>query len=110
MAIFVHWILVAIPGSLLFRETHVDRIWMHITKNPFAGSQDDWIGASVVLGLVVMVSLPLIFSFFVERYLKERLEQSEWLVPIQTTTWAVLGVFMFVFYRVSTYDFIYFQF
>ena len=51
-----------------------------------------------------------LFSFFVERYLKERLEQSEWLVPIQTTTWAVLGVFMFVFYRVSTYDFIYFQF
>jgi hypothetical protein len=32
-----------------------------------------------------------------------------WL-PVQSTSWAVFALGMFVFYRVSSYDFIYFQF
>ena len=60
--------------------------------------------------MVVLVSTPLIISHFVERYVMPRAQHSLWWVPVQTSAWAAFGMAMFVFYRVSSYDFIYFQF
>jgi hypothetical protein len=51
-----------------------------------------------------------VLSHYVERVVLPRLQATPWLLPAQTATWAVFGMMMFVFYRVSTYDFIYFQF
>jgi hypothetical protein len=51
-----------------------------------------------------------VLSHFVERWVAPRLERSPWLLPAQTATWAVLGILMFVFYRMSASDFIYFTF
>ena len=49
-------------------------------------------------------------SDFVVRYFAPRIRESSWLLPIQTGSRAVFGMAIFVFYRVSAHDFIYFQF
>lgn len=110
LAVAFHLVAVSIPGSLLFRETHVDRILQHLSKNPFAATEEEWMATSVVLGICGVAAVPLVLSHVVERYLVPRLEHSPWWTPIQTGTWSLLAAGMFVFYRVSTYDFIYFQF
>ena len=51
-----------------------------------------------------------IAAHYLERYLVPRIEHTRWWLPIQTGTWAVLAVVMFVFWRTSAYDFVYFQF
>jgi len=110
MAIVLHLFAVAIPGSLLFRETHIGRILGHLQKNPFSAEPDQWIAATTVVGITLVFSLPLILSHFVEHRWWDRLRASVWWWPLQTTAWSVYVVMMFVFYRVTTYDFIYFQF
>jgi D-alanyl-lipoteichoic acid acyltransferase DltB (MBOAT superfamily) len=110
MAVTFHLLAVSIPGSMLFRETHVQRIWQHLTKNPFVASDAEWMATSVVLGMVAVVSFPLCVAHVVERWVLPKIEGSRWMLPLQTTTWSLYAVGMFVFYRVSTYDFIYFQF
>ncbi len=110
LAIAFHLVVVSIPGSMLFRETHVDRIWRYLTKNPFVASEEEWMATAVVTGMVVAVSVPLCIAHVVERWVLPRIEESRWFLPVQTTAWSLYVVAMFVFYRVSTYDFIYFQF
>jgi len=110
IAVTFHLIAVSIPGSMLFRETHITRIWQHLTKNPFVATEDEWMATAVVIGMVAVVSTPLCIAWAVERWVLPRIDQSRWFLPVQTTAWSVYAVGMFVFYRVSTYDFIYFQF
>jgi alginate O-acetyltransferase complex protein AlgI len=110
MAIVLHLFAVAIPGSLLFRETHISRVIEHLQKNPFAAEPDQWIAATTVVGITLVFSLPLILSHFVEYRWWDRLRASVWWWPMQTSAWSMYVVMMFVFYRVTTYDFIYFQF
>ncbi len=109
-AVAFHLVAVSIPGSLLFRETHLDRIVQHLAQYPFAATAHEWMATMVVLGVVAATSVPLVLSHFVERHLIERIRPTPAWLPIQTGTWAMLGLAMFVFYRVSAYDFIYFQF
>jgi alginate O-acetyltransferase complex protein AlgI len=110
MAIAFHFFAVSVPGSLLFRETHLDRIVEHLQRNPFVATPDEWIATSVVIGMTLLCAVPLVLSHYVERLLLPRLRESVWWLPLQTSAWATFGMMMFVFYRVSTYDFIYFQF
>ncbi|MEQ1569172.1 MAG: MBOAT family O-acyltransferase [Myxococcota bacterium] len=111
IAIAFHYTCISIPGSLLFRETHASRIWMYLQKNPFAvGAPEEWIAVKVVVGMTIASATPLILSHFVVKYLLPRIERSEWRLPLQTGSWAVFGMAMFVFYRMSASDFIYFQF
>lgn len=110
IAVAINFTVVSIPGSMLFRETHVDRLIMHLSKNPFAATADEWMATSVVLGMTAVVAVPLMLAWLAERAVIPRLQESVWLLPARTTTWAVLGCMMFVFYRVSAYDFVYFQF
>ncbi len=110
MAIVFHFFAVSMFGSLLFRETHLDRIVSHLSKNPFAATADEWIATSVVVGMTLLMAGPLVLSHYVERHLLPRLQGTPIWLPLQSTSWAVFGLGMFVFYRVSSYDFIYFQF
>jgi alginate O-acetyltransferase complex protein AlgI len=109
-AIVFHFFCVSVPGSLLFRETHIDRLGRYLQLNPFAATEDEWIATSVVLGFTLLGAAPLVLSHYVEKGLLPRLQGTPWLLPIQTASWAAFATMMFVFYRVSTYDFIYFQF
>jgi hypothetical protein len=110
LAVAFHLLAVSLPGSLLFRETHVERLMRHFSTNPFVAEPDQWIAAITVAGVTLVLALPLILSHFVEHYWWERLERSVWWWPLQTTTWSVIIVFLILFYRVTSYDFIYFQF
>lgn len=110
MAVVFHFFAVSMFGSLLFRETHLDRIVQHVSKNPFVASPDEWIAVSVVVGMTMLMALPLVVSHVVERHVLPTLRTQPIWIPIQSTSWAVFGLGMFVFYRVSSYDFIYFQF
>jgi D-alanyl-lipoteichoic acid acyltransferase DltB (MBOAT superfamily) len=110
LAIVFHMVAVSIPGSLLFRETHLLRIVEHLQKNPFAASTDDWVATTVVLGVTLIAATPLIVSHYVEHYAWPYLEKSRWWLPIQTSAWGCYATMMFLFYRVTQYDFIYFQF
>jgi hypothetical protein len=63
-----------------------------------------------MLGAVVVAATPLVLALIFERVAWRRLEGSPWLLPVQTTSWAVLLVVILVFARDGAADFIYFQF
>ncbi len=97
-------------GWMIFRETHIDRLLHYWTLSPFAGTPDQWIAATVMLGVTVVHAAPLVFALIIERVLLPRLEGSPWLLPARTTAWAVLLLATLSFVRDGAADFIYFQF
>jgi hypothetical protein len=60
--------------------------------------------------MTLVTSAPLLLSWAVRRWVVPRLEGHPVLLPLRTTTWAVLALGVLVFYRVSAYDFVYFRF
>ncbi len=97
-------------GWLIFRETHFDRLVSHLSTNPFSASPDEWVAASALMAVCVLCAIPSCFKLAWEKQVTPRLEGSPWALPLQTTSWAVIAVCCFVFFRASTTDFIYFQF
>jgi D-alanyl-lipoteichoic acid acyltransferase DltB (MBOAT superfamily) len=113
MAIAFHLVAVSLPGSLLFRETSLVRIAhdFEITfTRPFAASSDEWIAATTVVGITAICTVPLIASFFVERYAIPKLRPTVWWLPAQTTGWVAMVLVIALFFRSSAMDFVYFQF
>jgi alginate O-acetyltransferase complex protein AlgI len=111
MAVLFHFFAVSVPGSMLFRETHVSRIWQHLHKSLFDATNDEWVATAVLVGMTLMTATPMMLAHVVERNVLPRVQhQPLVMVPLQTSSWAVFGMAIFVFYRVSASDFIYFQF
>ncbi len=110
LAIAVHFVAVGVVGAMIFRESRLDRIVSHLQTSPWSGTLDDFVAASVVLGMTAAVAVPFSLGHFVTRYVAPGLRGSRWAAPLQTTAWAVFAVALFVFYRVGRSDFIYFQF
>ena len=110
LAIAFHLLVVGLFGSMLFREQHVDRIVQYLSTNPLVASGDEWVATTVVLSVTCIVTLPLLLGYLFDVYLKPRVEDSTWYLPIQTTAWAFYAVMMAVFYRGIAQDFVYFQF
>jgi hypothetical protein len=95
----------------MFRETHLERLLTDFTKNPFSGSDDQWVAAIAVVGVTVTFALPMIASHYVERLALPRLRNlGVWWLPVETFAWSVLVMVMFIYWRASAYDFVYFQF
>jgi hypothetical protein len=63
-----------------------------------------------MLGVVAVGALPLLLVLALERLVLPRLQGTPWLLPAQTTAWAVLLVIILAFVRDAASDFIYFQF
>lgn len=97
-------------GWLIFRELDIARIARFLTANPLDASPEQWIATTVMLGVTAVAATPLILGLLVQRYVLPRLERSDWYLPIQTTTWAAFALALFFFVRMSSLDFIYFQF
>jgi len=110
LAIAFHLVFVSMVGSLIFREPSLPRLIQHFQTPPFSGTKEEWIAVAVMLGITAAASSPYLLSTLYLRFIHDRLRASYWLLPIQTTGWALAAMAMFVFYRVSAYDFIYFQF
>ncbi len=110
VAITIHMFGVMIPGGLLFREVSIGRVWQHLSQNPLAYTPDELSVALVVLSVAVAASLPMVIAVPIEDHVLERLKRSAWYFPLQTTTWSLWAAMIFIFYRETSYDFIYFQF
>jgi D-alanyl-lipoteichoic acid acyltransferase DltB (MBOAT superfamily) len=110
LATVFHLVVVGLVGSMLFREQHVGRIVEHLTRNPLAGSLEEWVAAVVVMSVTAFMTAPLLMGWLWDRYVRARVEMTVWHLPIQTTAWAGYVAVMSVFYRVSAQDFVYFQF
>ena len=110
IAIVFHLLAVGLVGSLFFREQNAGRILEHLSRNPFAGTMDDWVATVVVLSVTLAGCVPLFLGWLFDRYAKPKVEGSPWLLPLQTTAWAAYLAAMTVFYRLTAQDFVYFQF
>ncbi|MEN0062111.1 MAG: MBOAT family O-acyltransferase [Myxococcota bacterium] len=108
--ILFHLGFVGLVGSLLFRETRIERLLNVFSSWPWMGNADDVIAATVIVAVTGVACVPLIAQWLVVTRLVPRIEASPWLLPIQTTTWAALIAAMFLFYRTTLQDFVYFQF
>jgi alginate O-acetyltransferase complex protein AlgI len=110
LAVGFHLVAVSLVGSLIFREPHVGRLIRHLGKHPFSASREEWVAVAVLLGITGVATLPYAAAALYTWLVHPRLSRTPWILPTQTTLWALAGLCMFVFYRVSAYDFIYFQF
>jgi len=64
----------------------------------------------VLATATVVFTLPLLLGWVWGETVGKRLEGSPWRLPVQTTAWACWIFAMFVFYRTTAQDFVYFQF
>jgi D-alanyl-lipoteichoic acid acyltransferase DltB (MBOAT superfamily) len=97
-------------GWYLFRETHLDRIAATLSQDPFASTPDQTVATVVMLAVTGFSAVPLLAAHVVLRHVVPRIEASPWYLPVQTVAWALFGLGMLVFVRMSAMDFIYFQF
>ncbi len=97
-------------GWLLFRETDIAALAGHLTRSPWVASEEEWVAVVTLLAVTAFVSAPLLIGLWVQRWLIPRIEASPVYLAVQTTTWAVFAVCLVVFVRMSSVDFIYFQF
>ncbi len=97
-------------GWFLFRELDVTRIVALVSQNPFMSTPEQDLAAAVVVGMTLVLSTPLFLALAWETWLEPRIEQSAWYLPLQTTAWAAFALAMATFARMSSNDFIYFQF
>ncbi|MEZ4238799.1 MAG: MBOAT family O-acyltransferase [Myxococcota bacterium] len=110
LAVGFHLVAVGLVGTLLFRERHVDRIVQHLSKSPVSASPEAWVATGVVLSVTAAAAAPLLVQWAYARWLRPRVEHTPLHLPLQTTCWAAAAVLMFVFYRTTLQDFVYFQF
>ncbi len=109
-AIGFQLVVVGLVGTLLFREHSVARIVQHLSKSPFRATQDEWVATTVVLSMTLVGWAPLLWGFAWDRVAAPRLARSEWAFPLRTSMWAVYALAMWICYRVTAQDFVYFQF
>ena len=61
--------------------------------------------------MLVGCSLPQLIAITLDKTgLTEKLRESQWYLPMQTSVWTFYALCIFSFVRVSANDFIYFQF
>jgi D-alanyl-lipoteichoic acid acyltransferase DltB (MBOAT superfamily) len=110
MAVIFHMSFFGGIGGMMFREPSTARLISHLTTNPFVATADEWRVVAGIAGIVGVLASPLVIEHWSRRTIIPWLEDSDWKLPAETTMWGVMVVLMFVFHRVSAYDFIYFQF
>lgn len=94
-------------GWLLFRETRLDRLSALGGGHPL--TTDETVTLVLLATVVAQAAVPLLVAFAVERWVVPRV-RGDWLLPAQTTAWAVCAACIVIFARDTTQDFIYFQF
>jgi alginate O-acetyltransferase complex protein AlgI len=110
LAAILHILVVGEIGALMFREPSLARFWQHLSKSPFHGTEDEWRAAVVILTLAGLFSLTGVAEHLVRHRLLPAVRGSVWMLPVHTTGWSVMAAMIVLFYRSSSYDFIYFRF
>jgi alginate O-acetyltransferase complex protein AlgI len=110
LAVPLHFVVVMLPSSLLFRETDAARLLAYAQTPVHRADLDEWVAAAVVFGMSVLASGPLLVGWAARRWAAPALEGTPWWLPARTTAWAVMALAILLFYRTSAADFVYFQF
>jgi D-alanyl-lipoteichoic acid acyltransferase DltB (MBOAT superfamily) len=97
-------------GWLIFRETRIERLLYYATLNPFEGTTEQWVATTTMLSICALTATPLVVGLLVEKLVIPRISDRPWYLPLRTTAWAFMALGMLLFFRLSTLDFIYFQF
>ena len=97
-------------GMYIFREPEPARILALLAQDPLAGSPGQWLAAATLFAMALVVAVPLVAALLIERHLAPRFSAAGWWFPLRTGACALMAVGMFVFFRLNSLDFIYFQF
>ena len=99
-----------VVNFIIFRETHVGRLFHYFTLNPLGGTQDQWIAATVMLAITLALGAFLMAGSLAQMFVIPKLSKSPWYLPGMTTACTAFALCMWVFQRTTSNDFIYFQF
>ncbi len=101
---------VTVLGMYIFREPSLERTWTHLQLSPLEGTEDQWIVATSMLALCGLAATPMVAALLLGRYVLPQIQARPWLLPLETTAWALLFLGIFSSARTTAADFIYFQF
>ena len=99
-----------VAGWMIFRETSIGRIGYYLSLSPLEGTPEQWLAASLMLGITLLSAIPLIIALIIEKFLVPKIENKPLFLPLQTTSWAILLCGILLMKRDISQDFIYFQF
>ena len=102
--------LFTVAGWMIFRETSIGRIGYYLSLSPLEGTPEQWLAASLMLGITLLSAIPLIIALIIEKFLVPKIENKPLFLPLQTTSWAILLCGILLMKRDISQDFIYFQF
>jgi hypothetical protein len=109
-AVAFQLVVVGLVGSLFFREQSIVRIAQHLQKSPFSATEDEWVATVVVLSVTTLATLPLIAGWAWDRLIGARFALRPAYFPVRTSGWVTCALALWVFWRVTAQDFVYFQF
>lgn len=107
LAAAFHIAVVLTPGSFLFRGPTLGVALDHLGTPPWDGGADAAVVAVALLSLTAAGGALLLAEWVVR---KRGWIQGEWVLPFQTTAWAVVALALVVFHPLTTRDFLYFRF
>jgi alginate O-acetyltransferase complex protein AlgI len=99
-----------VAGWMIFRETSIERIGYYLSLPLLEGTSEQWLAASLMLGITLLSAAPLVIGLIIEKLIAPKLEDKAIFLPLQTTSWAILICGIVLMHRDISQDFIYFQF
>ena len=99
-----------VAGWMIFRETSIERIGYYLSLPLLDGTSEQWLAASLMLGITLLSATPLVIGLIIEKLVAPKLEDKAIFLPLQTTSWAILICGIVLMHRDISQDFIYFQF
>ncbi|MEC7985984.1 MAG: MBOAT family O-acyltransferase, partial [Myxococcota bacterium] len=67
-----------VVGWLIFRETDIGQLMHFFTLNPFEGTPDEFLAASIVMSMALCCSVPLVLALIFQEKVLPRIEQQRW--------------------------------
>ena len=102
--------LFTVAGWMIFRETSIGRIGYYLSLSPLEGTPEQWLAASLMLGITILSAIPLVVALIIEKLVVPTIQHTSFFRPLQTTSWAILLCGILLMQRDISQDFIYFQF
>jgi D-alanyl-lipoteichoic acid acyltransferase DltB (MBOAT superfamily) len=94
----------------IFREPFLARLPGRFLGNPFAGTEDELVVATMMLSVALAGAAVLLLAELFRDHVLARIRTREWSVPIETSLWAAAAWCTFTFAWQSEAEFIYFRF
>jgi alginate O-acetyltransferase complex protein AlgI len=103
-------LLLNLCAHQIFREPYLSRLPGRFFGNPFAGTQDELVVASMMLAIALAGAAFLLVAELVRERVVRPLRGTALAAPVETSLWAAAAWGTFTFAWQSQAEFIYFQF